>query len=274
VLRDDELELAAGYALGTLDETDRRLVETLLEGGHAELERAIADFSEASALLAHSAPAALPSAELRTRVLAAARADRPAPDAAADDEAPARALSLESPRKPWIESWGWGFATAAALLAIVAGVTWTGQQRMRQDLARMRDEVAQLRRQLGSEKRWADVLGSPAAKVVQLGATPDGNPSLVARATYDPTSGRAVLVFENFRPPSGHDYELWALRPTGAQSLGLIRTDANGRATLRLEDVGDASSLAAFAVSLEPEGGSPKPDAPTGPVVMAGKVGG
>jgi hypothetical protein len=41
------------------------------------------------------------------------------------------------------------------------------------------------------------------AKVVELATTPDGAADLKARATYDPATQRAVLVFENFKAPSG-----------------------------------------------------------------------
>jgi anti-sigma-K factor RskA len=64
------------------------------------------------------------------------------------------------------------------------------------------------------------------------------------------------------------------MRPDGVASLGLIKADAQGRATVRLENLGAQGTLGGFAISLEPEGGSPNPRAPSGPVVMAGKFGG
>jgi anti-sigma-K factor RskA len=42
---------------------------------------------------------------------------------------------------------------------------------------------------------------------------------------------------------------------------------------MRLDGVGSLDTLGAFAVSLEPSGGAPTPTAPTGPVVMLGKIG-
>ena len=41
---------------------------------------------------------------------------------------------------------------------------------------------------------------------------------------------------------------------------------------MRLENLGEPKLLAAFAISLEPAGGSPNPNAPSGPVVMLGKL--
>ena len=80
-------------------------------------------------------------------------------------------------------------------------------------------------------------------------------------------------MFEHVTAPTGRDYELWGLHPSGPRSLGLLHPDARGRAVVRLEDAGDPATLQAFAISLEPAGGSPDPAAPSGPVVMVGKLG-
>jgi anti-sigma-K factor RskA len=83
-----------------------------------------------------------------------------------------------------------------------------------------------------------------------------------------------VVVLEHSTPPAGRDYELWMIRDGKPRSLGVVRPDEHGDAVVRLEDVGDAATLAAFALSLEPTGGAPTDDAPTGPVVAVGALGG
>ncbi|MGY0193673.1 anti-sigma factor [Leptothrix sp. BB-4] len=63
-------------------------------------------------------------------------------------------------------------------------------------------------------------------------------------------------------------YELWALPPSGApRSLGLV--SAQGGTTVQRARL--LQDTAAFAVSIEPPGGSPT-GAPTGPVVAVGKI--
>ncbi len=63
-------------------------------------------------------------------------------------------------------------------------------------------------------------------------------------------------------------YELWALPPSGApRSLGLV--SAKGGTTVQRAQL--LKDTAAFAVSIEPPGGSPT-GAPTGPVVSVGKI--
>ncbi len=170
-------------------------------------------------------------------------------------------------------SLGWGLALAAALLAGSTAVLWNHAQRLHRELSAHREAVARLERRLAEERRWLDVLNAPGARVAELHPTPQGIAASRARATYDPSTRRAVLVFENLTAPSGHDYQLWALEGAGVASLGLITPDAGGRAVMRLENAGDPTILAGFAVSLEPAGGSPNPTAPSGPVVMAGRFG-
>jgi anti-sigma-K factor RskA len=108
--------------------------------------------------------------------------------------------------------------------------------------------------------------------VVVLGSNPQAaqalNASFVASVSAD---GRA-LVLKPLQPltmSAGRALELWAVPAAGApRSLGLV--DAGGATTLvRAQLLRDT---AAFAVSVEPSGGSPT-GAPTGPIVSLGKLG-
>ena len=259
--REEFLDLCAASAHGSLDPVDQRRLDEHLSEGCPVCEAALADFSAAVVQLASSAPAATPSASLRGRVLPAARA-----------ESPARVVELKPRRASTALSWG--LAAAAATLLVATALTWIQVTRLREELEIGRDHLARLQQQVEEERRWAAVLSSPDAKQVAMATTPAGAPALCARATYDPASHSAVLVFENFRAPTQRDYELWAIRGGKPAALGVIHTDAAGRAVMRIEDAGDPASLNAFAVSLEPEGGAPTRDAPTGPVVMVGRIGG
>jgi anti-sigma-K factor RskA len=63
--------------------------------------------------------------------------------------------------------------------------------------------------------------------------------------------------------------ELWAVPKSGApRSLGLVAAD--GTITLPLPDNATPQSIPLLAVSLEPKGGSPDPNGPTGPIVLKG----
>jgi anti-sigma-K factor RskA len=107
--------------------------------------------------------------------------------------------------------------------------------------------------------------------VVVLGSNPAAaqalNASFVASVTAD---GRALVLkpLNELSLTPGRALELWAVPPQGApRSLGLVRS-AGATTLLRAQLLRDT---AAFAVSVEPEGGSPT-GAPTGPIVSLGKL--
>ena len=69
---------------------------------------------------------------------------------------------------------------------------------------------------------------------------------------------------------AGRDFELWVIEGNDApESLGVIPVGANVRIAVSPELERKIAAGSVFAISLEPEGGSPT-GAPTGPVVAAG----
>ena len=107
--------------------------------------------------------------------------------------------------------------------------------------------------------------------VVVLNANPEAaqalNANFVASVSAD---GRALVLrpLGDVALTPGRALELWAVPPQGApRSLGLVQ--ASGATTvLRTQLLRDT---AAFAVSVEPAGGSTT-GAPTGPIVSVGKL--
>lgn len=134
---------------------------------------------------------------------------------------------------------------------------------------------------------FASVLIAAGLAVVMSGVLPtagDQAPVLVADLTGENTPIGLVAHFNSgdntirivpaaMNDGGGHSLELWAVPGDGVpRSLGLVPHDGGVIAIDR--NIG--SELAAgvtLAVSLEPEGGSPT-GAPTGPVLVAGPLGG
>ncbi len=270
---EEHIDLCAAYALGSLDPADRARLEEHLAAGCRPCELALAGFPGPALLLAAASTPARPSAMLRDRVLTSVATipqEAPRPERG---NGRGRVIEL-APRRRSFGVLAWASLAAAAALAVATGLIWMQAGHLKDELAANRRELNQLEQRLAEEQRWAQVLNAPGARVAVLEPTPAGSHDLKARATYDPATRRAVVIFENFTPPAGRDYQLWAILGAAPASLGVIRVDQSGSAVLRLENVGDPAMLNAFAVSLEPTGGSPNPAAPSGPVVMLGKVSG
>jgi len=256
--REEHLELCAGYALGCLDERDRRELEAHLAGGCSVCEQELRRLGAVAVALAAAAPRMKAPAALRGRVL----------DAIGSEP---NVVPLPRRRTPAL-TWAW--AAAAMMLTALGVFQWRATQRLERELEASRTETERLRRGLTEERRWADLSASPRAVSIPLAPTPAGPADLHARVTYDPESHRALIVCVHFTPPSDKDYQLWAILKSGPSSLGLVHADPLGNAVIRVPDVGDPAALEAFAVSLEAKGGAPTPHAPAGAVVMVGKVGG
>lgn len=106
--------------------------------------------------------------------------------------------------------------------------------------------------------------------VIVLSANPEAQgltpASFVASVTPD---GRALVLKPIVaQAPAGRSYELWSVAGSGApRSLGVV-SDTHATTVLRTRLL---EGTAAFAVSVEPGGGSPS-GAPTGPIVSIGKL--
>jgi anti-sigma-K factor RskA len=78
-----------------------------------------------------------------------------------------------------------------------------------------------------------------------------------------------VRVADNVKVPDDRTLQLWAITAAGkTRSLGILPD--NRHASLRLDQRAVGPDVVLLAISLEPKGGSPNPDAPTGPVLYKG----
>ena len=91
---------------------------------------------------------------------------------------------------------------------------------------------------------------------------------------YDPVSHRTLVVFQGAFPPSGRVYQLWARRGGLPVDVGVLQPDSTGFAIVRLENMGTPGITDGFIVSIEPRGGSPNGEAPTGPTILEGSLDG
>lgn len=125
-----------------------------------------------------------------------------------------------------------------------------------------------LRAALEAQGKVLEVLDGPQVRMAALtgqeGFTGSG------RVVVDPESGEAAIVLADMRDPgAGKTYELWAIRanePPEPAGLLDVRGDSH---VARVDTVPRPRDVVAFAVSIEPAGGS---KSPTGPIVLVGNL--
>ena len=192
---DDHHELTAGYALDALDPQERERYETHLATCESCREE-LASFWAVSGALAHAAAGPVPAPDLRERILAEARSERP-------NVVPLR------PRfaVPALAS----VAAIAAVTAIAVGIWAAGLSR---DLDTAKGELA--------------VLGDPDAEVFESAS---GEASLVVTP-----EGDAALIVRQLPPaPDGKDYQIWVFENGVPQDAGLFERPGVAPLTRQIE---------------------------------------
>jgi len=257
--REELSELAAGYALGSLDGADRERFDALLRAGDAEARSVLREFQQTVVALAgelQEAPPAAVKAALMDR-LAAERSARP------------RAVAPAPPaarRRPSV----WTVLTAAAMAAGIAAIAVglavsTGYERRVRELDR---QAGALRQELSRQQATMAILRDPSTQIVALaGQAP--SPEARARVLWHAANGGIFVSASLPALPPGKAYQLWAIAGKNAPvSAGVFTVDARGTGSLQVPPLPGVSRVDVFAVTLEPAGGVP---APTGPMYLVGK---
>lgn len=222
-------DLVAPYALDALEPSERAAFERHLDGC-ADCRAQLAELQPAATALAYG-EIEEPPAELRERILEAARAEN-------------GAKVIQFPRQRWLFPATAVAAAAAAVVAIGIGLWATSLSR---DLDRERSAKA-------SYARAVELLGG-GAQVTQLA---DAEGGLVVA-----TDGEAALVVCGLQPaPKGKTYEAWVIQGETPRPAGLFQGGSGCPPVLLDRQVPPGSQV---AVTLEPSGGA---DRPTGPILV------
>lgn len=246
----DELkEFYELYALGIADEPERSDIAAHLARG---CEQCAAGVSKAMALvtmIGATAPAAQSSRSLRRRVVSLAQSEQ--------------------------RTWRWQLALGLLSLVLLAVVAHSMNDNrrlglalatLRQELHASRDARARMQVELEQTRQVLEFLKQPETRQVTFGAGPKG------RVFVNP--GRGVLLLASNLPLAGQGktYEFWLI-PKGKAPIpaGLFQSNAAGDAVHAAPEASRIENLAAIAVSVEPDGGSPQP---TSTPIFVVKVGG
>jgi len=250
--------LAAEYVLGTLGADERAQADALIRDDPA-FARLVRGWERRLGELNVMVQPVEPPAGIWERIQARIGDARPIAAAHPDQVAPAapeRNVVLLSAR---LGRWRRAAAGLAALAAVLVALVATQLFYPAVLPGTLRPKPAEIANAPGSPGRFVAVLQQNAA-----------SPAFIL--TVDVATRTASVRRVAAEQPAGKSYELWLVsdRFPGPRSLGLVGSTEFARPALANYDPATISG-ATYAVSLEPEGGSPT-GAPTGPVLYAGKL--
>jgi anti-sigma-K factor RskA len=254
MMNDDLQALASEYALGTLDGRERRRAEALLQRD-TEFAAMVRDWEQRLGGLTEAIAPVDPPPQLLGQIkqrLGGRGSGTPV-------------IALDAMRTK-LNRWQ-GFGTAmAALAAVLAAVLVTSLIRpdVLPPILRPKPRVVEITR----------ILEKPADNPSQLVAVLQkdaASPAFILTVDVARRTMTVRRVAAEEQP--GKSYELWLVSKQFAQprSLGVVGAREFTTGTALAAFPPDTISDATFAISLEPEGGSPTGE-PTGPVLWGGKL--
>jgi anti-sigma-K factor RskA len=258
---EEALALVPAYSVGAADDDEVSLVQAALTQC-PEVAAELASYQEMLGGMLHSAPYTAPPPALREKLLRAAINPSAQPVAAT-----AKTPQAES-RTPVVQAvsrrlpLGWLAATAAVVLLLGSNLLWLNQ------VEQLRQGQLALNTRLDEQTALINLLGEgDLARVLLPAGENTGNP--FATVVYSPNARYGVL----------YNLSLAALTPEQAYQLWLIDAEGNptSAAVFQVGD-GDRQSwiwqmeqpvggFSAFAISIEPAGGSSAPT--TTPISIA-----
>lgn len=243
------------YVLGKLDREDELEVERMARE-HSEIRAEIDKIEVALEQYAqlHAVP---PPAGTLDDILERVRQDT---DAGAT---PAEPQVVPGGGRSFTPLW----ILIAASAALLAGWFWNQQQTATEELDNLQLDYATLAEDCNEQAEimnlmadQIDFLRSPASRQIILNsANEDLAPGALAAVFYNPESRQSYFTPSALPPaPAGRQYQLWAIVPDidDPVDMGVLTFDENSTALIEVPFI---DNPAAFAITLEPEGGSASP---------------
>jgi anti-sigma-K factor RskA len=281
---EDHIALAAEYALGTLDADERAQVETMMTVDK-DFSAMVEAWEFRLGVLNQMVGAVEPRPELWDRIKNAAGLSEPQaplvlpeapplpppspPPAAPEVVAPAaiadnvNVIRLSAQVRRWRNVASFTTAIAAALVAMIAVGAY------QPDL--LPDGIRPKPRTQVVEVKAPPTPAPASAQFVAVLQKDGGSPAFIL--TVDGVTKNFTVRRVGAQPEAGKSYELWIVsdklqRP---RSLGVIGGNDFTARPLLSGYAPDVVNQATYAVTVEPEGGSPTGVA-TGPIVFTGKL--
>jgi anti-sigma-K factor RskA len=259
VTNEELQERAALYALGALSQNEARAFESHLSEPCGVCLQELSAYEGVTAHLSFAPQEIAPPDYLRDVLMR--RVERePAslapvlhfPDPGARSEGDMRISGQLS--KPNYLPWA-----LAASLAIVAIASVIFSKQANDQSARLQQEIAAARREAQELEQIKSTISSPDLRLIQLGGQ-DASSQSAGKIYWDLQKNKWVVTVILPPAPEGKVYQLWFITPDEKKvSAGLIKTKEDGQGSTIVDVPPSVRSVAAAAITLEPEGGSAQP---------------
>lgn len=247
------------YVLGDLTSSERLEVELMLEK-HPELE---AEISQIEAALENFADdnAIDPSAAMRSKILN----ELSAKEENASAEVPV--IPISKARSNNFYQYAFAASIALLLLSLISIINLSSQLKeskntiavLQQSNQQFSSRVNFLDEKLASANQTLDVFQNPQQyKLVNLKGTPNA-PTASMLVAFDPDKEVVMIDMGALKMPANdteHQYQLWALVDGKPVDLGVFDAKSDSSGMVKMKSLKEAQ---AFAVTLEPKGGSATP---------------
>lgn len=234
-------DLIDSYAFGTLEPELAGDVESHLDSGCPDCLLRLREVGELSVMLARAVPQSDPPPQIRERLFSKIKKKK--------STAKTGGGSLFS-----IPAWVSAVA-AVVVMALGASTIYLSYQN------------GKLKKKVLEASDVTALLNSPGMQFVDLRGV-DPNPQAFGKVVLDPDKGAAVVYMYRLpQTPEGMEYQLWVMREGKPTSAGVFTVNPDGSAMLALNELYDPSTIAAFQVTIEPEGGQ---TSPTGMMYLTG----
>jgi anti-sigma-K factor RskA len=181
-------------------------------------------------------------------------------------EAPVRSINSGSSNTAGRGPIGWIAAAAAIILSLFLAYQWQDSlnfmRAMEEEILAQDEALEDLKKELQNtaadkeqyESLWAAV-SEPGVRKIDLNAVSEDQPAL-ATVYWNPEKQETFLYRDELPTEGDGQYQLWAIVKGKPVSAGLLSVDDN---TIVLQDMAGFAEADAFAITLEPRGGSESP---------------
>jgi anti-sigma-K factor RskA len=259
-------ELCAGYVLNALDEDEKHEFEAMMQEADQEQIETYQALRSAANNLAMTVEPAEPSDSVEKELMKRIREDAgPSIEDASNVEA-GKAKNSHS-------LFRFRMAIAASIVLLLVSVAFIIYSvTLHSRVNDQQTEITRLKKVVKKNRKMLSILGARTVDLVILKGQ-KVNPAGYGKVIWDPKKQKALLQVSNLPAvPPGKDYQLWLIKNGKPVPAGVF--DVNGASKnsfFAIQQLAKATrqNADAFAITLEPKGGSSKP---TGDMYLVGKL--